>query len=182
MTYHIRVGKVDDDHIILFRLDCCNQLLTYFLCTHLRLQIISSNLWRFHKNTILTYIRLLYAAVEEECYVCILLCLGDTCLFLAVRCKELTKCILDLFFLQMQPVLFGIVTSYSVKHTYVVLILSPLSNPSNASSQNVLVISLARSGRKLKKITESFSLIVATGAPFFVIHSRYERTHPLHLS
>ena len=67
----------------------------------------------------------------------------------------------------MQPCLFWIVTSYSVKHTNVVLTLSPLSNPSKLSSQNVLVISLARSGRKLKKMTESFSLTVATGAPSF---------------
>ena len=41
-----------------------------------------------------------------------------------------------------------------------------LLNPSKASSQNALVISLARSGRKLKKITESCSLITATGFPF----------------
>src|SRR5699024_10042779 len=59
--------------------------------------------------------------------------------------------------------LFGIVTSYSVKHTYVVLMRSPLSNPSKSSAQKTLVISLARSGRKLKKMTESLSLIVATG-------------------
>ena len=65
--------------------------------------------------------------------------------------------------------LFSIVTSYSVKHTNVVLTLSPLSNPSKLSSQNVLVISLALSGLKLKKMIESFSLIVATGAPSFTI-------------
>ena len=65
--------------------------------------------------------------------------------------------------------LFSIVTSYSVKQTNVVFTLSPLSNPVNSSSQRVLVISLALSGRKLKKITESFSLIVASGAPSFTM-------------
>ena len=56
-----------------------------------------------------------------------------------------------------------------MKHTNVVLILEPLSNPVKSSSQNVLVISLALSGRKLKNITESLSLTVATGSPFLVI-------------
>ena len=98
MTYHVRVGKVNYDNIILIRLDCCNELVTYFICTHLWLQIISSNLRRFYKNSIFSFIWFLYAAIEEECYVSILLCLSDTCLFLAVLCKELTKCISDFFF------------------------------------------------------------------------------------
>ena len=41
--------------------------------------------------------------------------------------------------------------------------------PSNSSIQNALVSSRARSGRKLKKITVSLSLIVATGFPFSVM-------------
>ena len=51
--------------------------------------------------------------------------------------------------------LFGIVTSYSVKHTYFTCFLVPRSNPSKSSQQNTLEISRARSGLKLKKITES---------------------------
>ncbi len=43
------------------------------------------------------------------------------------------------------------------------------SNLSKLSSQNVRVISLALSGRKLKNITESPGLIVATGLPPSVI-------------
>ena len=39
----------------------------------------------------------------------------------------------------------------------------------NLSSQNALVISLALSGLKLKKITESFSFTTDKGFPFSVI-------------
>ena len=42
-----------------------------------------------------------------------------------------------------------------MKHTYVRSSLFSLAKPSKLSSQNALVISRARSGRKLKKITES---------------------------
>ena len=62
MTYHVRVGKVNYDNIILIRLDCCNELVTYFICTHLWLQIISSNLRRFYKNSIFSFIWFLYDA------------------------------------------------------------------------------------------------------------------------
>ena len=65
-------------------------------------------------------------------------------------------------------VLFGIVTSYSEKQTNFKLNLPfLLSKPVKSSAQNALVISLARSGRKLKNTTESFSLIVAIALPSF---------------
>ena len=63
-------------------------------------------------------------------------------------------------------VLLGIFESQSVKQTNLVLILPPLlSNPSKSSLQKAFDISLALSGRKLKKMMLSSFLIVATGAP-----------------
>ena len=52
-----------------------------------------------------------------------------------------------------------------MKHTYVNFKKS-LSKPVNLSSQNALVISLALSGLKLKKITESPSFTNDNGWPF----------------
>ena len=57
---------------------------------------------------------------------------------------------------------FGIVISYSVKHTKKHFI-GDFSNPLKSSHTIALVISLALSGLKLKNITESSSLILATG-------------------
>ena len=60
--------------------------------------------------------------------------------------------------------LLGIVGSYSVKHTYLISSLF-LSKPLKSSSQNALVISLARSGLKLKKMIESPSFTIVRGSP-----------------
>ncbi len=58
------------------------------------------------------------------------------------------------------------VTSYSVKHTNVISLGAfTLSNPSKSVSQNVLLISLALSGRKLKNIIESLSFILPIALP-----------------
>src|SRR5699024_8048210 len=50
------------------------------------------------EDTVLARIRLFHAAVEEECYMSILLCLSDASLLQAMRCEELAECICDLFF------------------------------------------------------------------------------------
>ena len=98
MSYHVRVCKVDHDHIIVLRLDRSNKLVTYFVSAHLRFQVISSNLRGFHKDSVLSLIRLFYSTIEEECYVSIFLCLCNTSLFQSVICKELSKCIRNRFF------------------------------------------------------------------------------------
>ena len=98
MTYHVRVGKVNYDNIILIRLDCCNKLVTYFICTHLRLQIVSCNLRRFDKDSVLSLVRFFYSTIKEEGNMCIFLCLGDSCLCHVVCCKKFAKCIRDAFF------------------------------------------------------------------------------------
>ena len=92
MTYHIGVSEVDHDHIVFFRADRIKQLLTYCGSTHLGLQIVGSYiLGRIYQNTILSLVGLLYTAVEEESYMCILLSLGDTCLLHAMCCQPFTE-------------------------------------------------------------------------------------------
>ena len=92
MAYHIGVSEVDHDHIVFFRTDRIKQLLTYCGCTHLGLQIVGSYiLGRIYQDTILSLVGLLYAAVEEEGYMCILLSLGDTCLLHSMCCQPLTE-------------------------------------------------------------------------------------------
>src|SRR5699024_2789333 len=72
-------------------------LITYLISAHLRLQVISRNLRGFHKDAVLTRVRLLHAAVEEERNVRIFLCLRDTGLLQAMCSQELAECICDLF-------------------------------------------------------------------------------------
>lgn len=78
MANHIRICKVDDDNIIFLGTNSIRQLVAYFVSTHLRLQVISSNLRGFYKDSILTFIWLLNAAIEEEGYMCLFLGLS-TC-------------------------------------------------------------------------------------------------------
>ena len=92
MTYHIGVREVDHDHIVFFRADRIKQFLANLRSTHLRLQIIGCHiLGRIYQDTILSLVGLLYAAVEEEGYMCILLSLGDTCLLHVMGCQPLTE-------------------------------------------------------------------------------------------
>ena len=63
---------------------------------HLRLQVVGSNLlWGFHEDTILTLIRLLNAAVEEEGNMSIFLGFSDSCLFQAMSSQEFAEGIGD---------------------------------------------------------------------------------------
>ena len=100
MSYHIRVCKIDDNDIILTGTDGCIQLLRYFRCTHLRLQIISCNSWRLYKYSVLILVWLFHTTVEEECNMSIFLCLSGTKLLQTICSKILAKCILDLLLLE----------------------------------------------------------------------------------
>ena len=100
MSYHIRICEVDDDHVIFVRLDCIYQFVTYFVCTHLRFQIISSNFRGFNKDSVLSFVRFFNTTVEEESYMSIFFSLGDTCLSHIMSCKIFTKCILNLLFVE----------------------------------------------------------------------------------
>src|SRR5574344_369769 len=98
MSYHIAIGEVDNDEIIFILLDSSDQLVFHFISTHLRLQVVSGNLWRRHKNTVLTLIRLFTTAIEEERYVCVLLGLSRMKLFFALFAQELAQRILYIIF------------------------------------------------------------------------------------
>ena len=101
MTYHIRVCKIDDDDIIFAGLNRLHQLIAHDRCAHLRFQVVGRNLLRRrNQNAVLALVRLFHAAVEEKCYVCIFLGLGDTCLRHMVRRQELSKRVLNLFLLE----------------------------------------------------------------------------------
>ena len=100
MSYHVRVRKVDDNNIILAGTDRCIELLRYFRCAHLWLQIVSCNSWRLHEYSVLILVRFFHTTIEEECNVCIFLCLSGTKLLQTVCSKILAKCILDFLLLE----------------------------------------------------------------------------------
>ena len=94
MTYHIRVSEVDDDDIILVGLDSLDKIHSNLRSTHFRLEVIGSYILRaVYKKSCLVNIRLLNTTVEEECDMCILLCLSKSKLLLSALCKVLTKCV-----------------------------------------------------------------------------------------
>ena len=98
MSDHIRICKIDNDHIIFVRFDRIYQLIAYFICTHLRFQIISCHFWRFYKDSVFSLVWFFYSTVEEECYMCIFFSLCNTSLCHVVCCQKFTECICDLFF------------------------------------------------------------------------------------
>ena len=100
MAYHIRVREVDDNHIVLIRLNGLYQLVADSRSAHFGLQVISCYLRRLHKNAILALVRLLNATVEEEGYMCVLLCLGDTNLCHIMSCQILAKGIVKLYLVE----------------------------------------------------------------------------------
>ncbi len=100
MTNHIRVRKVDDDHIVFVRFDCIYKFVADFRCARFRLKVISSNLWRFYKDSVLAFVWLFYSTVEEERNVRIFLCLSDTNLCHIMSCKVFAKCILKKYFVE----------------------------------------------------------------------------------
>ena len=96
MPDHVAVGIVEDDEVILAGLDRLDDLVRDLDRAHLRLQIIGRHLWRMHENAVLTLVRLLDTAVEEECDVCVLLRLRDAQLGVAEILHILAKGIVDL--------------------------------------------------------------------------------------
>ena len=45
MSYHVTIGEVHDNEVILLRVDSTDKLFFYLVGTHLRLQVVGSNLW-----------------------------------------------------------------------------------------------------------------------------------------
>ena len=76
MSDHVAVCEVDYDRVILAASDSTAESIAYFERTHFRLKVICSDLRGRNKNSVFARERFLNAAVEEECYVCIFLCLS----------------------------------------------------------------------------------------------------------
>ena len=98
VTYHITIGEVNNDEVVLVLVDSCHQLVLYFISRHLRLQVVGGYLWRRNQNTILALERLLATTVEEEGDVSIFLSLGSVQLLLALTREVFTKGVFDVLF------------------------------------------------------------------------------------
>ena len=91
MTDHIAVGQVEDDDIVLAAFNGFAALISNLNSAHLRLQVIGCNLGRSNQDTVFAFEGTLFAAVEEEGDVGILLGLGDAQLGQALSCDVLAK-------------------------------------------------------------------------------------------
>ena len=80
MADHVAVGKVKDDHILLFTSDSFAELARNLNRTHLRLKVIGSDLRRIDKDAVLKLERSLASTVEEE---------GDVRIFFGLGYAEL---------------------------------------------------------------------------------------------
>ena len=97
MADHIAVGKVKDNHILLFASDSLAELARNLNRTHLRLQVIGGNLRRIDKNPVFKLERSLATAVEEEGHVSVFFGLGDAELTLARLGNGLAEGVADFF-------------------------------------------------------------------------------------
>ena len=66
MAYHIAIGKVNYDKVVLILLDGSHQLILNLKGTHLGLQIVSGNLRTGNQDTLLTLVGSLTTSIEEE--------------------------------------------------------------------------------------------------------------------
>ena len=98
MAYHIAVGIVDYNEIILLCIDGINQLVFHFVCTHFRLQVVSSYLRRRNQDTVFAIERSFTTTIEEESYVRIFLGLGNVKLSLSVLRQIFAQRICHIFF------------------------------------------------------------------------------------
>ena len=78
MSHHIRISKINDDHIIFVTADGLTQSVANLISAHLGLQVIGGHiLGGIHQHSVLAGVRLLHTAIEEESHMGILLGLGD---------------------------------------------------------------------------------------------------------
>ena len=96
MADHIGIGEVCDNHVVFSGFDRLDESVADLRRAHLRLQVISRNLGTLDQDPVLTRVRLLHAAVEEEGDMGIFLRLGDSGLGHIVGGKEFSEGIGDL--------------------------------------------------------------------------------------
>ena len=100
MAYHVAVGEIEDDHVLLVGLDDVNEFLGNFRRTHLREQVVGRNLRRSHQYPVLVLVWSLQAAVEEEGHVRVFLSLGYTQLPLPGLCHSLAQGLVHQFLVE----------------------------------------------------------------------------------
>ncbi len=81
MTDHVRVGEVDDHHIVLVGVEPLQHDVGDLAGAHLRLEIVRAHLWRRDDLAVFALEGLLRVVVEEERHVSVLLGLGAAELF-----------------------------------------------------------------------------------------------------
>ena len=145
MSNHVTVSKVENDNIILAALDSFCALVSNFVCAHLRLEVIGCNLWRSNKNSVLVLIGLFNTAVEEECYMSILLCLGNSQLCKTLVGDVLAECIVKALWLE---------CNLYVRHCSVVL------GHANVCKREEAFLSLKAAEIRVNKCTCDFSCSV----------------------
>ena len=91
VTNHIAVCEVEDDDIVLVRLDALYNLIGYLERRHLRLEIVGCDRGRLDECTLFVLVLTLYTAVEEERNMCVLLSLSDTQLGQTLFCDVLAE-------------------------------------------------------------------------------------------
>ena len=100
MAYHIRVREIDDNHIVFICLDGLHQTVAHLGSAHLGLQVVGRHLRGFHQDAVLALVRLLYAAVEEEGHMGVLLRLSQAKLGQAMGSQVLSKSIVKLYLVE----------------------------------------------------------------------------------
>ncbi len=84
MSHHIAVRKIEDHNVVFLQFDQLHRLCAYLRRAHFRLEVIRCDLRRRDEHSVLSLVRLFYAAVEEEGHMRILLCFRDAELLFAL--------------------------------------------------------------------------------------------------
>ena len=98
VSHHVTIGEVHHDEVELIFFNAGHQLVFHFKSRHLRLEVVSRNFWRGHQCALFAIVRHFSSTVEEECDVCIFLCLCGVELLQTFRCEIFSQRVLHVFF------------------------------------------------------------------------------------
>ena len=159
---HVGIREVDDKNIRLTFINAAQKLVRDFERRHFGLQIVCRDLRRRNQQALFACKLRLHATVEEVSDVRVLLSLGET---IVAHAQPRTNFRQHVRWCRGGNAIGrSNVWSYIVKQTKSTLGRSETSNSLNPATASVRVSWRARSGRKLKKMMLSSSLIVATGS------------------
>ena len=91
MAHHIGIGKIADNHVILASGNSLQELISYLISTHFRLQIVGCYFRRMCQYSVLTFKGGLIGVVKKEGHMCVFLCLGTSQLLEAVIAEDLSE-------------------------------------------------------------------------------------------